>query len=96
MTIRCVGCGYSRLLKLEGTAEELEAEVHNSITEGWRWSENYHKYVCPECCKSGGGPLLVAWQGKIEIDTKVRSYKKLLFDLADYVRVLKNLEELTR
>ena len=54
MTIRCVGCGYSRLLKLEGTAEELEAEVHNSITEGWRWSENYHGYVCPECCKSGG------------------------------------------
>lgn len=76
MIIQCVGCGYSRLLKLEGTAEELEAEVHNSITEGWRWSENYRGYVCPECCKSGGDQLLVAWQGRIEVDTKVRSYKK--------------------
>ncbi|MGI6040987.1 MAG: hypothetical protein ACOYBH_02025 [Candidatus Alectryocaccobium sp.] len=56
MIIRCVICGYARIVKHEGTPKEIEQDIHETVQEGWRFDKRFDGYVCPNC-KEGYDPF---------------------------------------
>lgn len=87
MIISCVRCGYARGVKYEGTPEEIEQDVHETIEEGWRYDKHFDGYVCPNC-KEGHDPLHELICGKVKKESKSKSYKKLMFDMCRFLNEL--------
>lgn len=97
MIRKCVGCGYSKHISLEGTAEEIEARCHETITvEGWRYAPEHDGFVCGSCAKNGSpDKLYELFTGKIKKANKVNSYKALMLDMCRQLEAFKELDSLT-
>lgn len=85
MMFQCGCCGRLEALNIEGTAEQVEAELDRIIdTEGWRWVKRWQGCVCGGCRSKGYDPLYETYAGRPKASTKTTSYKKLLEDAKEY------------
>ena len=91
MMIQCGSCGLMRLLSLEGTAAQIEAEMNKMIAEeGWRWVRRWDGFVCGDCRKNGYDPLYEVFAGRPKASQKETSYMKLLDEVKQQIWRQKN------
>lgn len=95
MMIQCGGCGFTRAIDLNGSAEEIESELNRTIAEeGWRFVKSWGDFICPKCRNGGLDPLYEAYAGKVGQCGKRKSYLELLSRAALNLQVFMELEEL--
>ena len=95
MMIHCRGCGFTRAIDLNGSAEEIEAELNRVIAEeGWRYVKSWDGFICQKCRSGGLDPLYEAYAGKVGQCGKRMSYMALLCRAARQLQEFAELEEL--
>ena len=90
MIISCVRCGYAKNINHTGTSEEIEQSVYETIQEGWRFDKRFDEYVCPKC-KKGYDPYHELAYGKVKKASKIESYRKLMFDMCEFLNAFEKL-----
>lgn len=95
LIIQCGGCGFSRFVDLNGSAEQIEAELHRTVgVEGWRFVRAWDGYLCPKCRSAGTDPFYEAFAGKPKPAGKTASYKELLLQAVRQLQMFMELERL--
>jgi len=95
MMIQCGGCGFTKAIDLNGTAEEIEGRLHQTIAvEGWRYVKCWDDFICPKCRDTGPDPFYVAFAGTPKQSDKVKSYVALLGRAAIQLQAFVELERL--
>ena len=87
LILECTDCGRVKLLDLGKSAEEIEEQIHDTISnEGWRYAYNREGFICESCRKNGSpDPFYELYAGKAKMLTKSKSYEKLLFRVAAHL-----------
>ena len=91
MIIQCGACGFSKNIPHDGTPEEIEQGIHETIQEGWRYVKSYDGYICPSCTKDNPDKLYEMYVGKVIPESKTKSYGVLAKDMLDFLKELKSL-----
>lgn len=94
LIIQCSECGFSKMLNLNGTVEQIEEQTHQTISaEGWRYAYNRKNFICPSCIKgeTNDGFCDLCF-GKAKCYNKTKSYEKLLFRVAEQLENFKALD----
>lgn len=84
MFIHCGACGRLLNLPHDGTAEEIESVIADTINAGWRYVKSYDGYICPACQEDNPDKLYEMYVGKIKPEGKDRSYMVLVQEMADF------------
>ena len=94
MIIQCGACGFLKNIPHEGTPEETEQNVADTIEEGWRYVKSYDGYICSSCKENGCPDKLYEMVfGKIKASNKNTSYVKLMRDMMQFQLNLKRLDK---
>ena len=93
LIIQCCGCGFSKLLNLDGNATEIERQVNETISkDGWRYALNRKDFICMNCIKGESNDYLYEWYfGKARYANMTQSYKKLLDRVINQIADFKRL-----
>ena len=95
MMIQCGGCGFTRAIDLNGSAEAIEADLNRMVAEeGWRFVKSWDGFICQKCRSGGLDPLYEAYAGKVGQCGKRASYMVLLCRAARQLQAFAELEEL--
>lgn len=89
MIIQCGACGKLRNLPHDGTPEEIEQTIADTIEEGWRYASSYDGYICPSCRAHNPDKLYEMYVGKPKASSKSNSYKILLRQMAQFILALR-------
>ena len=54
MFVQCPGCGFTRVINLEGDFDAQEQQFRETLLEGWRFASAWDNFVCPRCAQAGG------------------------------------------
>lgn len=95
MLLQCGGCGYTKQFTFDATPEEIEEQIHHTISDGWRYVPSWEDFICQKCVKGGLDPFYLAFNGgKPRMRNKVNSYKALMFRVAGQLKAFKDLERM--
>lgn len=95
MFLQCGGCGFTKHFTFDVSPEDIEEQIHETISSGWRYVPSWEEFICPECIKHGLDPFYLAFNGsKPRMRNKVNSYKALMFRVAGQLQSFKDLERM--
>lgn len=94
MIIKCGGCGRLKDIDFtDKTEDEIEKQIDDIISnEGWRYTKQWHGYICASCRNSGIDPLYSAFFGKPKEEGKLVSYVELRTEASEQLAQFKTLE----